>query len=49
MLEQDGPEENPLYLEEKERKILSCYLNVSPIKMGKGGNTQVLVSTFKTC
>lgn len=48
MLEQDGSEEDPLYLEEKEMKILS-YLNVSPINMGKGGNTPALVSTFKTC
>lgn len=48
MWEQDGSEEDPLYLEEKEMKILS-YLNVSPINMGKGGNTQALVSTFKTC
>lgn len=31
MLEQDGSEDNPLYLEEKEGKILSYYLNVSPI------------------
>lgn len=47
MLEHDGSEENPLYLEEKKRKILSYYLNVSPMNMGKGGKTQALVSTFK--
>lgn len=49
MLKQDGSEENPLYLEERERKILSYYMNVSPINTGKVGNTQAFVSTFKTC
>lgn len=49
MLEHDGSEENPLYLEEKKRRILSYYLNVSPINMGKCDNTQALVSSLKTC
>lgn len=49
MLEQDGLEENPLYLEEKEVKFLSYYLNVSPINTGKGGNTQPLALYFETC
>lgn len=47
MLEQDGLEENPLYLEEKEVKFLSYYLNVSPINTGKGGNTQPLALYFR--
>lgn len=49
MLEQDGSEDNPLYLEEKEGEIFSYYLNVFSINMGKGSNTQALVPTFKTC
>lgn len=46
MFEQDGSTENPLYLEEKEVKVLSYYLNAFPIHLGKGGNTQPLALYF---